>query len=166
MLSIILFVSSGEIFIILLFILIFFGADKIPEFTRFMGKGVRELKKATDDIKREFQDSSSGVLNDIRSISNDLTESLTKEIAEPMQKTASETTKTFEEYQDQFDTDFYYNNQDNIGKYGNEYQTEAQNSLSENTTYSEISDKSDESSPTEVNAGTESVSEPSIPALT
>ena len=121
-----LFISGGEIFIILLFILIFFGADKIPEFTRFMGKGVREFKKATDDIKREFQDSSSGVMNDIRSISNDLTESLTKEIAEPIQKTASETSKTFDEYKDQYNSDYYYDNHNyNYNdRYANEYQNE------------------------------------------
>ena len=125
-----LFISGGEIFIVLLFILLFFGADKIPEFTRMMGKGVREFKKATDDIKREFDSSSSGVLNEIKSIGDDLTNSLTKEIAEPVQKTADETAKTLDTYQEQF-TDDYYNNRD-TGSYGNEYQNEVQAAPSEN----------------------------------
>jgi len=125
MLSTLLFISSGEIFIILLFILIFFGADKIPEFTRMMGKGVREFRKATDDIKREFNDSSSGVLNDLKSISSDLSDSLTKEIVEPVKNTANEATKTFEEIQD-YGSDYYYDNPYSSSDYGNEYQNESQ----------------------------------------
>jgi sec-independent protein translocase protein TatA len=131
MLSIILFISGGEIFLILLFILLFFGADRIPDFARMMGKGVREFKKATDDIKREFNNNSSGIVGDIKSIrdditgmSNDVTDSLTREIAEPMQATADETVKTFEDSTDQYNTDYYYNNPDNIGSSGNEYQKE------------------------------------------
>lgn len=131
----ILFISGGEIFIILLAILIFFGADKIPDFARMMGKGVREFKKATDDIKREFSENSSGVVNDIKSIRDDITgvgnnmvDSLTKEIAEPVQTTADETVKTFEEYKDRYNTDYYYNNPNDIGNSGNEYQKEIQSS--------------------------------------
>jgi len=119
----ILFVSGGELVIIVFFILIFFGADKIPEFAKVMGKGVREFKKATDDIKREINESTSGVLDDITSTNFDLND-LTKEITEPVQKLARETTETFNEYQEQFNVDFYYDNQDNIGSYGNEYQAE------------------------------------------
>jgi sec-independent protein translocase protein TatA len=38
-----------EILIILLFILIFFGAKRIPEMMQGLGKGIREFKKATRD---------------------------------------------------------------------------------------------------------------------
>jgi TatA/E family protein of Tat protein translocase len=126
----VLFISSGEIFIILLAILIFFGADKIPEFARMMGKGVREFKKATDDIKREFEGSSSGIMNDIKSIRDDMTGAFTKEIAEPMQKTANEAEKTFDEYRDQYNTDYYYDNPNDMGYHGNEYQEDTHTSES------------------------------------
>jgi len=119
-----LFVSSGEIFIILLFILIFFGSDKIPEFVKIMGKGVREVKKATDDIKRELEDSSSGVMDDIKSISSDLNNTFTNDIANPVQKTVSDTTNVFNDFQEQLYDDYYYDNQDNIDGFGNEYQDE------------------------------------------
>jgi len=102
----VLFISSGEIFIILLFILIFFGADKIPEFTRMMGKGVREFRKATDDIKREFDENTSGVMNDFKSIQKSLTDSLTKEIAEPVEETVKEAEKTFDAYQEHYGFDY------------------------------------------------------------
>jgi TatA/E family protein of Tat protein translocase len=125
----ILFISGGEIFIILLFILIFFGADKIPEFMRIMGKGVREFRKATDDIKREFQENSSGIMDEMKSIGDDVSNSLTKEIDAPIRETVNETAKTFDEYQEQYDVDYYYNNKDNTGTYGNEYHNETRKNM-------------------------------------
>ena len=47
-----------EILLIGLFVLIFFGAKKIPEFMRGLGKGVREFKDAVKDVKKEVEDSS------------------------------------------------------------------------------------------------------------
>ena len=126
MLSILLLISGSEIGIILIFILIFFGADKIPEIMRVLGKGAREFKKATDDIKREINDSSSGVLSEIKSIGSDLSDSFNKEISAPVHKTANETLKSFDAHRDQFDSDTYYDNQDTIGSYGNEYQLETE----------------------------------------
>lgn len=42
--------------IIALFVLIFFGAKKIPEIARGMGKGIREFKDATKEVKKEIND--------------------------------------------------------------------------------------------------------------
>ncbi len=46
----------GEMLIIALFILIFFGAKKIPEIARGMGKGIREFKDATKEVKKEINE--------------------------------------------------------------------------------------------------------------
>lgn len=46
----------GEMLVIMLFVLIFFGAKKIPEIARGMGKGIREFKDATKEIKNEIND--------------------------------------------------------------------------------------------------------------
>lgn len=46
----------GEMLIIALFVLIFFGAKKIPEIARGMGKGIREFKDATKEVKKEIND--------------------------------------------------------------------------------------------------------------
>ncbi|WP_420316681.1 Sec-independent protein translocase subunit TatA/TatB [Ekhidna sp.] len=48
-----------EMLIIALFIIIFFGAKKIPEIARGMGKGIREFKDATKEIKNEINEGSS-----------------------------------------------------------------------------------------------------------
>ncbi len=47
-----------EMIIIALFVIVFFGAKKIPEIARGMGRGIREFKDATKEIKEEIKDGS------------------------------------------------------------------------------------------------------------
>lgn len=46
----------GEWILIGLVVLIFFGAKKIPEFAKGLGKGIREFKDAVNDVKKEVDD--------------------------------------------------------------------------------------------------------------
>lgn len=48
------FISFEELTVILIFSVIIFGPKKIPEIARGLGEGVRAMKKATEDIKREI----------------------------------------------------------------------------------------------------------------
>ncbi len=64
----ILFISGAEVFIILLVILLLFGSKKIPELARGLGKGLHEFRKATEDIKKEINESSSEISRDIDDI--------------------------------------------------------------------------------------------------
>ena len=43
--------GTTEIHLIVLVILIFFGAKKIPELAQGLGKGIREFKKATREVQ-------------------------------------------------------------------------------------------------------------------
>ncbi len=45
-----------EILLIALIVLLLFGAKKIPEVMRSVGKGIRELKKGMKDIESEVKD--------------------------------------------------------------------------------------------------------------
>ena len=47
--------GGGEIMLIMVVILIFFGANKIPELARGLGKGIREFKDASTEIRKEFE---------------------------------------------------------------------------------------------------------------
>jgi len=49
-----LFIGAPEVIFILLIVVMVFGADKLPEIARGMGKGMRMLKDATSDIKTEI----------------------------------------------------------------------------------------------------------------
>lgn len=51
---VIFFISGAEIFVIILVILLVFGADKVPEIARTVGKTVKSIREATDDIKYEI----------------------------------------------------------------------------------------------------------------
>lgn len=44
-----------ELIVIVLVVLLLFGAKKIPELARGMGKGIREFKDASREIKREIE---------------------------------------------------------------------------------------------------------------
>lgn len=53
-LPLILGMSGGEIAFVLFAALLLFGADKIPDIARELGKGIRAVKNATNDIKSEI----------------------------------------------------------------------------------------------------------------
>ncbi len=48
--------GGWELIVIALVVIIFFGAKKIPEIARGMGKGIREFKDATKEIKNEIDE--------------------------------------------------------------------------------------------------------------
>ena len=50
-------IGGQEIMIILFIVLLLFGAKKIPELARGLGKGIREFKDASSEIKREIESS-------------------------------------------------------------------------------------------------------------
>ncbi|WP_347159662.1 Sec-independent protein translocase subunit TatA/TatB [Pontibacter chitinilyticus] len=47
--------GGTEVMLILLAILLLFGAKRIPELAKGLGKGIREFKDATKDVKNEFE---------------------------------------------------------------------------------------------------------------
>ena len=46
-----------EIAVICFVVLLLFGAKKLPELARGMGKGIREFKRASSDIRYELENS-------------------------------------------------------------------------------------------------------------
>jgi sec-independent protein translocase protein TatA len=49
--------GGTEILLILFVILLLFGAKRIPELARGMGRGIREFKDATKEIKSDIENS-------------------------------------------------------------------------------------------------------------
>ena len=70
-----LFISSTEIVFILFIVIMVFGADKIPDIAKGLGKGMRTLKNASNDIKTEIQRSA-----EKQGINTDLTKDINEEI--------------------------------------------------------------------------------------
>ncbi|QAA81065.1 twin-arginine translocase TatA/TatE family subunit [Aequorivita sp. H23M31] len=73
--AIFLFISGTEIGFILFIVLLVFGADKVPEIARGMGKAIRQVKDATNDIKSEI---TKGI--EKQDIDLDITKDVRKEI--------------------------------------------------------------------------------------
>ena len=44
----------GELMVILLIVLVLFGAKRIPEISASFGKGIREFKKNVNDVERHI----------------------------------------------------------------------------------------------------------------
>ena len=72
-------IGGGELIFIMFVVLLLFGADKVPEMARGMGKMMAQLKNATNDIKSEIQ---KGVEDNgfDQKMLNDLTHNITSEI--------------------------------------------------------------------------------------
>lgn len=66
------FISGAEIFVIFLLVLLLFGADKIPDIAKGLGKGIRQVKDATQEIKTEIQKSAKSKGVDTKSISDQI----------------------------------------------------------------------------------------------
>jgi sec-independent protein translocase protein TatA len=68
----VLFISGGEIIVVLVFVLIFFGSKSIPDIARSMGKGMQEFNKATREIKKEINESTSGLKDEIEQVKRNI----------------------------------------------------------------------------------------------
>ncbi len=48
--------GMGELIIILLIVLVLFGAAKLPEIGRALGKAIKEFKKAGKEVKDDIEE--------------------------------------------------------------------------------------------------------------
>ncbi|MDP5172613.1 MAG: twin-arginine translocase TatA/TatE family subunit [Bacteroidia bacterium] len=53
--------GGPEVILILVVVLLLFGAKKIPDLARGLGKGIREFKDASQEIKREIDSEASSI---------------------------------------------------------------------------------------------------------
>lgn len=65
-------VSGGEIMVIMLFILIFFGSKKIPELARGLGKTMREFQNASNGLKQELLSETHKLREEVSTLRQDL----------------------------------------------------------------------------------------------
>src|SRR5207247_1625799 len=88
----------GEMLVILIIALLVFGPKKLPELGKSLGKGIRKFKKATNDLKanwedqvRDAQDSIEDVKQDVKQTIHDATPDLhlNEPVKEPAAKEAT-----------------------------------------------------------------------------
>jgi sec-independent protein translocase protein TatA len=83
--AVILFISGQEMIVVALAFLLLFGSKKIPDMARGLGKGLREFKKAADDVKREINQSTNDIDNEVRKIKKDIQDG-TNKVADDFRK--------------------------------------------------------------------------------
>lgn len=80
------FISFEEMVFILLFAVVIFGPKKIPEIARGLGEGMRAMKKATEDIKREILESADGIdpVKDIKETFEETKNDISEAVSNPV----------------------------------------------------------------------------------
>jgi len=81
-------IGGGELVIIVLVIVMFFGSKKIPEIARTLGKGISELKNATSDIQQEIKKSVPSEVTNIKNsvnVEHQVKSFIKKEITKPIE---------------------------------------------------------------------------------
>ncbi|MED5363336.1 MAG: twin-arginine translocase TatA/TatE family subunit [Bacteroidota bacterium] len=68
------FISGAELVFVFFVILLVFGADKVPDIARTLGKGMRQVRNATQDIKSEIEKSAEKQGLDTKQLKQDLKE--------------------------------------------------------------------------------------------
>ncbi len=74
----------SELIIIFIIALLVFGPKKLPELGKSLGKGLKEFKKATDDLKSNWDEQIKDVersVDDVKSTVNDATKDITRDMA-------------------------------------------------------------------------------------
>ena len=85
--------GGGEVFLVVLFIVMFFGSDKLPEIARGLGKGIRQINDAKDQIQNEIQKSTSGFREEIEKHTSEIHSEITK-AGEGMKRQIEDAAKT------------------------------------------------------------------------
>ena len=78
MFSVIAFIGFQELVFIIFIAVLVFGPDKIPEIARGLGEGVRAMREATDEIKREVMTAAEkiDVSKDLKDTAKDIQEEI------------------------------------------------------------------------------------------
>jgi sec-independent protein translocase protein TatA len=97
-------IGTSEVVFILAAVLMLFGAKSIPSLAKNLGRGMREIKTASDDIKRDIQKSANDMKRDMNmpnlntlNDSNKLMDKINNPVKE-IGKSISEAAKKVEEY--------------------------------------------------------------------
>ncbi len=79
----------SEMLVIFIIALLVFGPKKLPELGKSLGKGIREFRKATDELKSSWDEQMRDVENPIKEVTRDIQQS-----ANDMQKDFYGSTET------------------------------------------------------------------------
>jgi len=86
-------ISGGELLVIMLVVFLVFGPDKMPEMARKAGRFMNQLKKASNDLTREFKKETAVFENEINTVQKKVTDqvdSVSREIVRTKKQVVSD----------------------------------------------------------------------------
>lgn len=103
-------IGGGELLFILIMILMLFGSDKIPDIARNLGRIMRQLKNATDELKSEIQSSAKesgidkssltgGISDEIEKAKQQINNTLNLDNINPAEQITEPLEKTIEDFE-------------------------------------------------------------------
>lgn len=81
-------ISGMEVLVIFIFILMFFGSKSIPGIARSLGRGIRQIKEASNEIQSEIKKSGGDFRKDLNL--QNLIQDTAKDIQQPLDQYASD----------------------------------------------------------------------------
>ena len=84
-------IGTGELMVVMLFVLLFFGSEKIPDLAKGLGKGMRQMKDAMNGVQSEI---TQGMRDVEKSISDEIPKIEVNPLSQPVTKIESEATIT------------------------------------------------------------------------
>ena len=70
--------GGGEVFIVVLVIVMFFGSDKLPGIAKGLGKGIREINDAKNQIQAEIAKGTEGFQAEIQKHTSEIQSEINK----------------------------------------------------------------------------------------
>ncbi len=81
-------IGTGEVLLILVFILIFFGSKSIPSIARTAGRTIRQIRDASNDLQSEIRKSSQDLKGDLNL--TELIDDTARDIRQPLDQYAAD----------------------------------------------------------------------------
>lgn len=85
--------GGGEVVMIVFVLLMLFGSDKLPDIAKTLGKGLREINDAKDQIQSEISKGTEGFAAEIKKHASDIQTELEK-AGQGMQRQLGDLNKT------------------------------------------------------------------------
>ena len=93
-------IAGSEIILILLFVLIFFGAKSIPGMSRTLGRGLRQIKDASQEVQNEIRKTTSDMKGEMN-LKRTLDQAV-QDIKKPMEGMVLDIEKSSSEVEERF----------------------------------------------------------------
>lgn len=89
-------ISTSELLIVLLVVLLLFGPQKLPEIIRMAGKLINDIKHASEEVKREITQASSGFDKEVMDAAREIRTEAEKAKKQVLEAVPRPSMRTFE----------------------------------------------------------------------